>query len=68
MSQSPSEQVNTETGCPTSRCDGLLVLAASGVDADGRQVEYLTCDRCSRFVERAVPLDHPALPGLEVDA
>jgi hypothetical protein len=62
------EKVNTEPGCPAARCNGLLVLAASGVDADGRQLEYLTCDTCGRFVERQVPLDHPALPGMEVDA
>lgn len=50
------------TSCPSSRCKGSLVVAASGVHADGTAVEFAECDRCGRIVEQtAAIVDHPAL-------
>lgn len=50
------------SGCPTARCKGQLTdPVASGVHDDGRHVEWRQCDRCGRYAETEVPLEHLSL-------
>lgn len=53
----------TSLDCPSKRCTGTLTDPpdAAAVLEDGRAVEWRTCGRCRRVVERDVPLDHPEL-------